>query len=83
MTESNRIEYKQELTDSLEKGAIAFLNYHDGGVIYIGIDKHGKTVGVSDADAGSWRSRIGSRTIFSPRRWGCSTSSWSAATSFR
>ena len=49
-TETNRIEYKQELTDDLEKEAIAFLNYHEGGVIYIGIDKTGKTVGVSDID---------------------------------
>ncbi|EHQ35157.1 hypothetical protein Metlim_1042 [Methanoplanus limicola DSM 2279] len=26
MTESNRIEYKQELTESLEKEVVAFLN---------------------------------------------------------
>ena len=37
--ETNRIEYKQKLTDDLEKEAIAFLNYHEGGIIYIGIDK--------------------------------------------
>ena len=49
-TETNRIEYKQELTDDLEKEAIAFLNYHEGGVIYIGIDKKGKPIGVSDID---------------------------------
>ena len=46
--ETNRIEYKQQFTDDLEKEAIAFLNYKEGGVIYIGIDKTGKTVGVSD-----------------------------------
>lgn len=51
MTESNRIEYKQELTDSLEKEVVAFLNYHDGGIVYIGIDKHGKTLGIDNADA--------------------------------
>jgi len=50
MSETNRIEYKQELTDSLEKEVIAFLNYKEGGVIYIGIDKAGKTIGVSDSD---------------------------------
>ena len=33
MTESNRIEYKRQLTDNLEKEVVAFLNYHDGGVI--------------------------------------------------
>jgi predicted HTH transcriptional regulator len=51
MTESNRIEYKRELTDSLEKEVVAFLNYHDGGVIYLGIDKTGEVTGVSDTDA--------------------------------
>ncbi len=35
MTESNRIEYKQELTDGLEKEVIAFLNYREGGIIYL------------------------------------------------
>jgi len=39
MTESNRIEYKRELTEGLEKEAVAFLNYHDGGVIYLGVPK--------------------------------------------
>ena len=48
--ETNRIEYKQQLTDDLEKEAVAFLNYQEGGVIYIGIDKNGKAVGVSDTD---------------------------------
>jgi ATP-dependent DNA helicase RecG len=37
MPESNRIEYKRELTDSLEKEVVAFLNGKDGGVIHIGI----------------------------------------------
>jgi ATP-dependent DNA helicase RecG len=50
MTETNRIEYKQELTDSLEKEVIAFLNYRGGGIIYIGINKTGLTVGVLDID---------------------------------
>ena len=48
--ESNRIEYKQQLTNDLEKEATAFLNYHEGGVIYIGIDKTGKVIGVSGID---------------------------------
>ncbi|MCK9502773.1 MAG: ATP-binding protein, partial [Porticoccaceae bacterium] len=51
MTESNRIEYKRELSDGLEKEIIAFLNYHDGGIVYIGIDKNGQTIGVNNADA--------------------------------
>ncbi|MEW6711145.1 MAG: RNA-binding domain-containing protein [Candidatus Riflebacteria bacterium] len=51
MTESNRIENKQELTDNLEKEVIGFLNSHDGGKIQIGIDKTGKVKGVSDPDS--------------------------------
>ncbi len=50
MQETNRIEYKQELTDDLEKEVIAFLNSHEGGVLYIGIDKAGKATGVSNTD---------------------------------
>ena len=52
MSETNRIEYKQELNNDvdIEKEVIAFLNYHEGGIIYIGIDKKGNTVGVADVD---------------------------------
>ena len=49
--ESNRVEYKRELTDGFEREAIAFLNYRDGGVIYIGIERDGAVVGVADCDA--------------------------------
>jgi hypothetical protein len=31
MSETNRIEYKQKLNESLEKEVIAFLNYREGG----------------------------------------------------
>jgi len=48
--ETNRIEYKQQLTNDLEKEATAFLNYHEGGVMYIGIEKTGKVIGVPDID---------------------------------
>ncbi len=52
MYESNRIEFKRELNDSLEKEVVAFLNYKDGGIIYIGIDDKTKSVlGVNDIDA--------------------------------
>ncbi len=51
MTENNRIEYKRELNERLEKEVIAFLNYHDGGIIYIGIDKDGSLYGVTECDA--------------------------------
>ncbi len=49
MKESNRIELKRELTDSLEKEVVAFLNYREGGHIYIGIEgATGTVVGVFD-----------------------------------
>jgi len=35
-----RLGYKQELSNGLEKEVIAFLNYREGGIIYIGIDKN-------------------------------------------
>ena len=52
MKETNRIEYKRELTSELdiEKEVVAFLNYKEGGYIYIGIDKDGNAVGVENAD---------------------------------
>jgi len=48
--ESHRIEYKQELTESLEKEVVAFLNAPEGGIVYLGIDKAGVVVGLEDAD---------------------------------
>lgn len=52
MIETNRKEYKRELNSELdiEKEVIAFLNYHEGGEIYIGIDKEGNVLGVKDVD---------------------------------
>lgn len=52
MKETNRIEYKRELTSELdiEKEVVAFLNYKEGGYIYIGIDKNGNAVGVENTD---------------------------------
>jgi predicted HTH transcriptional regulator len=43
--ETNRIEYKEKLNDSLEKEAVAFLN-SKGGDIYVGVKDDGTTVGV-------------------------------------
>ena len=52
MIETNRIEFKRELTRELdiEKEVVAFLNYREGGIIYIGVDDAGKPVGVQDID---------------------------------
>lgn len=51
MTETNRIEFKQTLNDKLEREVVAFLNYVGGGVIYLGIDNNGNTVGIDNPDA--------------------------------
>jgi len=50
MTESNRIEYKRELTPNLEKEVVAFLNAREGGVLYLGLDDHGQAVGLQACD---------------------------------
>ena len=49
--ESNRIEFKRELSDGLEKEVVAFLNYRDGGIVYLGIDPDGSVIGIDDCDS--------------------------------
>ena len=46
MIETNRIEFKRQLTRDMdiEKEVIAFLNYREGGIIYIGVDDNGQPV---------------------------------------
>jgi ATP-dependent DNA helicase RecG len=51
MPESNRIEYKRELTDKLENEAVAFLNSREGGAIFLGIDDKGELFGLGYIDA--------------------------------
>lgn len=48
--ENSRIELKVVLNDKLEREVVAFLNYHEGGNIYIGIEDNGNVVGVDDVD---------------------------------
>jgi predicted HTH transcriptional regulator len=48
--ESNRIEFKRELNDKLERSVVAFLNTNEGGSLYVGIDDDGIAVGVDDID---------------------------------
>ena len=45
-----RLEKPVERRFDIEKEVVAFLNYKEGGYIYIGIDKDGSTVGVNDVD---------------------------------
>lgn len=49
-TETNRIENKEQLNEDFEQEVIAFLNYKEGGIIYVGIRKNGQVVGVQDVD---------------------------------
>ncbi|MBW8324358.1 MAG: putative DNA binding domain-containing protein [Prolixibacteraceae bacterium] len=51
MIETNRIEFKSELTDNMEREVVAFLNYREGGFVYIGVDKLGNSIGVKDSDS--------------------------------
>ena len=48
--ESNRVEYKQTLTDGFEKEVVAFLNSSNGGVIYLGITNNGTILEIDDCD---------------------------------
>ena len=49
-TETNRIENKEQLNEDFEQEVIAFLNYKEGGIIYVGVRKDGQVVGVKDVD---------------------------------
>lgn len=51
LRESNIIELKRELNDKLEKEVVAFLNYREGGDIYIGVDDDGNAVELGNIDA--------------------------------
>jgi len=48
--ETNRIEYKRELNDKLERTVVSFLNYLGGGELIIGVDDNGVPVGLNDID---------------------------------
>ena len=50
MQESNRVEFKRELSDRFEHAVVSFLNYSGGGEILIGVDDSGSVIGVDDTD---------------------------------
>ena len=50
LAESQRIEFKRQLTEGFEKEVVAFLNANDGGLIYIGINDQGKAVALENID---------------------------------
>lgn len=70
--ENNRIEYKQRLSRELdlEKEVVAFLNYSEGGFIYIGIDKFGNTSGVEDTDGDMLKIKDRIKSNISPSAMG-------------
>jgi len=72
MTETNRIEFKERLTDKLdlEEEVIAFLNYREGGIIYVGVDKNGIPIGVDDIDGDMLKIKDRIRTKISPSPMG-------------
>ena len=70
MRESNRIEFKGEMNDKLEKEIVAFLNNQEGGILYIGLDNDGHPTGIVDLDTTQLKMRIVLKTIFYPLRWG-------------
>lgn len=49
-SETDKIELKEKINNSLAKDIEAFLNT-EGGIIYVGVDDNGKVVGVKDLDA--------------------------------
>ncbi len=49
-TETNRIENKEQLNEEFEQEVIAFLNYKEGGIIYVGVRKDGQVVDLKDVD---------------------------------
>ena len=51
LQESSRIEFKIVLNDKLEKEIVAFLNNHEGGILYIGMDDDGHPVETVDMDS--------------------------------
>jgi ATP-dependent DNA helicase RecG len=47
---NNRTEFKETLNDKLEKEIVGFLNYQEGGILYIGVNNDGMVVGINNID---------------------------------
>lgn len=63
--ESERVEYKSQITEGIYKEVIAFANT-DGGVIYIGVDDNGNHIGIDNVDETYTRLTNGIRDAISP-----------------
>ena len=55
LNESQHLEYKRELKDTLEREVVGFLNHRDGGKILIGVDDAGSIIGLADPDSDQLR----------------------------
>ena len=53
--ESQHLEFKSELTDSLEREVVGFLNSREGGRMLIGVNDDGDVIGLSDVHADQLR----------------------------
>lgn len=63
--ESERVEFKRQMTDDVYKEVIAFANT-DGGVIYVGVDDQGRTIGLEHVDETYTRMTNGIRDAIQP-----------------
>ena len=63
--ESERMEFKSQVTEEIYKEVIAFANT-DGGVIYVGVDDRGNPVGLEDTDGNYTRLTNGIRDAILP-----------------
>lgn len=72
MPETNRIEYKSQLTKELdlEKEVVAFLNYREGGIIYMGLNNEGLVSGVADPDGDALKIKDRIKNNISPSAMG-------------
>lgn len=70
LQESNRIEFKVELNDKLEKEVVAFLNNKEGGILYVGVDDNGKPVRISDIDSTQLKIADRIKITFFRQLWG-------------
>ena len=63
--ENESVEFKSQFTDSIYKEVIAFAN-SEGGIIYIGVDDKGNTVGIENIDETYTKLTNGIRDNISP-----------------
>lgn len=63
--ETENIEFKAQFTEEIYKEVIAFANT-DGGIVYVGIDKEGNALGLSDVDTEYTRITNGIRDAIMP-----------------